>query len=88
LRWQLIENNEDTKSLFKYFNTQVGKTFTTNTKDESLNAAFQLILGGYIYFIVLPKLNKKFISNDLTSEITWENFDAAIAKRMELFNKL
>jgi AcrR family transcriptional regulator len=88
LRWQLIENNEDTKSLFKYFNTQVGKTFTINEKDESLNAAFQLMLGGYIYFTLLSKFNKTFISTDLTSEATWENYDAAIAKTMDLFSKL
>jgi len=87
LRWQLIENNEDTKSLFKYFNAQVGKTFTTNTEDESLNAAFQLMLGGYVYFTLLSKFNKTFIATDLTSEKTWENFDDAIAKTIELFSK-
>ncbi|WP_339920443.1 TetR/AcrR family transcriptional regulator [uncultured Flavobacterium sp.] len=87
LRWQLIENNEDTKSLFKYFNAQVGKTFTTNTKDESLNSAFQLMLGGYVYFTLLSKFNKTFIATDLTSEKTWENFDEAIAKTIELFSK-
>jgi Ca2+-binding EF-hand superfamily protein len=54
---QLIENNEDTK-VFKHFNTQVGKTFTINEKDESLNAAFQLMLGGYIYFTLLSNLIK------------------------------
>lgn len=86
LRWQLIENNEDTKSLFKYFNAQVGKTFTPNTKDESLNSAFQLMLGGYVYFTLLSKFNKTFIATDLTSEKTWENFDEAIAKTIELFS--
>lgn len=88
LRWQLIENNEDTKSLFKYFNAQVGKTFSTNTKDESLNSAFQLMLGGYVYFTLLSKFNKTFIATDLTSEKTWENFDEAIAKTIEMFSKL
>ncbi|MGO4820662.1 MULTISPECIES: TetR/AcrR family transcriptional regulator [unclassified Flavobacterium] len=88
LRWQLIENNEDTKSLFKYFNAQVGKTFTINEKDESLNAAFQLMLGGYVYFTLLSKFNKTFISTDLTSAKTWENYDEAIAKTIEMFSKL
>jgi len=88
LRWQLIENNENTKSLFKYFNAQIGNTFTINEKDESLNAAFQLMIGGYVYFTLLSKFNKTFIATDLTSEDTWENFDDAIAKTIELFSKL
>jgi hypothetical protein len=46
----------------------MGKTFTINEKDESLNAAFQLMLGGYIYFTLLSKFNKTFISTDLTSK--------------------
>ena len=87
LRWQLIENNEDTKSLFKYFNTQIGKTFMINEKDESLNAAFQLMIGGYVYFTLLSKFNKTFITTDLTSETSWENFDDAIGKAIELFSK-
>lgn len=87
LRWQLIENNEDTKSLFKYFNAQVGKTFAIDEKDKTLNAAFQLQLGGYVYFTLLSKFNKTFIATDLTSETTWENFDEAIAKTIELFSE-
>ena len=66
----------------------MGKTFTINEKDESLNAAFQLMLGGYIYFTLLSKFNKTFISTDLTSEATWESYDEAIAKTIELFSKL
>jgi uncharacterized membrane protein (DUF485 family) len=46
------------------------------------------MLGGYIYFTLLSKFNKTFISTDLTSEATWENYDAAIAKTMDLFSKL
>lgn len=88
LRWHLMENNEDTKSLFKYFNTQIGRTFTINEKDESLNSAFHLMIGGYVYFTLLSKFNKTFISTDLTSETTWENFDDAIAKTIDLFSKL
>lgn len=88
LRWQLIENNEDTKSLFKYFNAQVGKTFTINEKDDSLNSAFQLMIGGYVYFTLLSKFNKKFMTTDLTSETTWKNYDDAILKTIEMFSKL
>src|SRR3970040_460701 len=87
LRWQLIENNENTKSLFKYFNSQVGKTFAIDEKDKTLNAAFQLQLGGYVYFTLLSKFNKTFIATDLTSETTWENFDEAIAKTIEMLSK-
>lgn len=88
LRWQLLENNDDTKSLFKYFNTQVGKTFTINEKDDSLNSAFQLMIGGYVYFTLLSKFNKTFITTDLTSEATWKNYDNAILKTIEMFSKL
>lgn len=88
LRWQLIENNEDTKSLFKYFNAQIGKTFTINEKDESLNSAFQLMIGGYVYLTLLSKFNKTFINTDLTSETTWKKYDDAILKTMEMFSKL
>jgi AcrR family transcriptional regulator len=88
LRWQLLENNEDTKSLFKYFNAQVGKTFTINEKDDSLNAALQLMIGGYVYLTLLSKFNKTFIATDLTSETTWKNYDEAILKTIEMFSKV
>lgn len=88
LRWQVLENNENTKELFKYFNNQIGKTFTLNEKDSSLNDAFQLMIGGYIYFTLLSKFNKTFISTDLSSEETWNNFDDAIEKTIELFSKM
>jgi AcrR family transcriptional regulator len=88
LRWQLLENNEDTKSLFKYFNAQVGKTFTINEKDDSLNAAFQLMIGGYVYLTLLSKFNKTFITTDLTSETTWKDYDEAILKTIEMFSKV
>jgi len=45
------------------------------------------MLGGYVYFTLLSKFNKTFIATDLTSEKTWENFDEAIAKTIELFSK-
>lgn len=88
LRWQLLENNENTKELFKFVNTRLGKTFKTNEKETSLNHAFQLMLGGYVYFTLLSKFNKTFITTDLTSEKTWENFDDAIEKTLELYKKL
>ena len=87
LRWQLIENNENTKELFKFVNTQIGKTFKINEKETSLNYAFQLMLGGYVYFTLLSKFNKSFITTDLTSDKTWENFDKAIEKTIDLFHK-
>ncbi|MFA5297760.1 MAG: TetR/AcrR family transcriptional regulator [Lutibacter sp.] len=87
LRWQLLENNKETKELFKYTNTQVEKIFAINDKDTSLNHAFQLMIGGYVYFTLLSKFHKKFITTDLTQEKTWENFDNALEKTIELFNE-
>jgi hypothetical protein len=44
---------------------------------------------GWLYLLHLAfKIYKTFISTDLTSEATWENYDAAIAKTMDLFSKL
>ncbi len=87
LRWQLLENNEDTKDLFKFTNSQIGKIFAINDKDTSLNHAFQLMIGGYVYFTLLSKFNKNFITTDLTKDETWDNFDNALEKTIELFNK-
>ena len=87
LRWQLLENNEATRDLFKYSNKEMGKVFAISDKDTSLNHAFQLMIGGYIYFTLLSKFNKKFITTDLTSEESWDNFDKAIEKTIDLFNK-
>ncbi|MDD3723184.1 MAG: TetR/AcrR family transcriptional regulator [Lutibacter sp.] len=87
LRWQLLENNENTKELFKFVNTRLGKTFKTNEKETSLNYAFQLMVGGYVYFTLLSKFNKTFITTDLASEKTWKNFDDAIEKTLELYKK-
>ena len=87
LRWQLLENNEATHNLFKYSNKEIGKMFAISDKDSSLNHAFQLMIGGYIYFTLLSKFNKKFITTDLTSPESWDNFDKAIGKTIDLFNK-
>lgn len=87
LRWQLLENNEATRDLFKYSNKEMGKMFAISDKDSSLNHAFQLMIGGYIYFTLLSKFNKKFITTDLTSEKSWDNFDKAIDKTIDLFSK-
>ena len=57
-----------------------------NEKDTSLNHALQLMIGGYVYFILLSKFHKKFINTDLSSEETWSNFDEALEKTIELFN--
>tara|TARA_R110000868_G_scaffold4211_1_gene26376 strand:+ start:22984 stop:23562 length:579 start_codon:yes stop_codon:yes gene_type:complete len=86
LRWQLLENNSETKELFKYTNSQISKIFAINEKDTSLNHALQLMIGGYVYFILLSKFHKKFINTDLSSEETWSNFDEALEKTIELFN--
>ncbi|MGC1633794.1 MAG: TetR/AcrR family transcriptional regulator [Gelidibacter sp.] len=87
LRWQLLENNEATHNLFKYSNKEIGKIFAISDKDSSLNHAFQLMIGGYVYFTLLSKFNKKFITTDLTSPESWDNFDKAIEKTIDLFNK-
>ena len=87
LRWQLLENNEATHNLFKYSNKEIGKMFAISDKDSSLNHAFQLMIGGYIYFTLLSKFNKKFVTTDLTSPESWDNFDKAIGKTIDLFNK-
>ena len=87
LRWQLLENNEATHDLFRYSNQQLGKIFAISDKDSSLNHAFQLMIGGYIYFALLSKFNKKFITTDLTSQDSWDNFDKAIEKTIDLFSK-
>ncbi len=87
LRWQLLENNEATHNLFKYSNKEIGKIFAISDKDSSLNHAFQLMIGGYVYFTLLSKFNKKFITTDLTSPDSWDNFDKAIEKTIDLFNK-
>ncbi|AUC85310.1 TetR/AcrR family transcriptional regulator [Polaribacter sp. ALD11] len=87
LRWQLLENNEATHDLFKFSNQQIDKVFSISNKDSSLNHAFQLMIGGYVYFTLLSKFNKTFITTDLTSPESWENFDKAIEKTIDLFNK-
>lgn len=87
LRWQLLENNEATRDLFKFSNQQMGKMFAISDKDSSLNHAFQLMIGGYIYFMLLSKFNKKFITTDLSSQDTWDNFDKALEKTIDLFNE-
>tara|TARA_R110002050_G_scaffold56512_3_gene127086 strand:+ start:38805 stop:39383 length:579 start_codon:yes stop_codon:yes gene_type:complete len=87
LRWQLLENNSETKELFKYTNSQISKIFAISEKDTSLNHALQLMIGGYVYFILLSKFHKKFIHTDLSNEETWSNFDEALEKTIELFNK-
>ena len=87
LRWQLLENNEATHNLFKYSNKEIGKMFAISDKDSSLNHAFQLMIGGYIYFTLLSKFNKNFVTTDLTSPESWDNFDKAIGKTIDLFNK-
>lgn len=88
LRWQLIENNEVTNELFKYTNKEMGKIFNISNKDTSHNHAFQLMIGGYIYFTLLSKFNKKFITTDLSSQDNWDNFDKVIEKNIDLLNKL
>lgn len=85
LRWQLLENNEATHDLFKYSNKEIGKMFAISNKDNTLNHVFQLMIGGYVYFTLLSKYNKKFITIDLTSPTTWDNFDDAIEKTIDLF---
>jgi AcrR family transcriptional regulator len=87
LRWQLLENNKETKDLFKYTNAHIAKIFAINDQDTSLNHAFQLMIGGYMYFTLLSKFNKTFITTDLTKDETWEKFDKALEKTIELFNK-
>ena len=87
LRWQLLENNEATHNLFEYNNKEISKMFAISDEDSTLNHAFQLMIGGYIYFTLLSKFNKKFITTDLTSQDSWDNFDKAIEKTIDLFNK-
>ena len=87
LRWQLLENNSDTKELFKFTNSQISEIFKIGDKDTSLNHALQLMIGGYVYFILLSKFHKKFINTDLSKDETWDNFDKALEKTIELFNK-
>jgi len=87
LRWQLIENNENTKDLFKYTNRRMGKAFAIDNRESSLNDAMQLMIGGYVYFALLSKFNKTFVTTDLTSDQTWDKFDKAIEKTIELFEE-
>ncbi|KAB1154281.1 MULTISPECIES: TetR/AcrR family transcriptional regulator [Tenacibaculum] len=87
LRWQLIENKEETKDLFKYTNKQMEKIFAINDRDSSLQHAFHLMIGGYIYFTLSSKFNKKFINADLSSDEMWDKFDKAIEKTLDLFNE-
>lgn len=87
LRWQLLENNPETKELFKYTNAALAKIFAINNNDTTLNQALQLMIGGYTYFTLLSKFNKTFIATDLTKAETWEKFDKTLEKTIELFNK-
>jgi len=87
LRWPLIENNENTKELFKFTNAEVGGVFQVDKNNKPLNHAFQLMIGGYIYFTLLSKFNKSFISTDLHDEKTWDNFDEAIAQTIDFYHK-
>ncbi|MCV6631499.1 MAG: TetR/AcrR family transcriptional regulator [Flavobacteriaceae bacterium] len=85
LRWQLIENNDLTKDLFKYTNSKIGKVFSVEHENKALQPAFQLMIGGYIYFTLLSKFNKTFITTDLSKEETWNDFDNAIESSLKLF---
>lgn len=38
-------------------------------------------------FILMSRDNRKFITTDLTSQESWDNFDKAIEKTIDLFNK-
>lgn len=87
LRWQLIENREETHELFKYVNKKMEKIFTVNDRDSSLHHAFHLMIGGYIYFTLFSKFNKRFINADLSSDEMWDKFDRAIDKTIDLFNE-
>lgn len=83
LRWQLIENNENTKDLFRFTNLKLGKVFANVNKDLTELPEFQLMIGGYIYFVLLSKYNKKFININLIENDTWDAFDDAMAKMVE-----
>lgn len=85
LRWQLLENKEETHELFKYVNKKMEKIFTINDRDSSLHHAFHLMIGGYIYFTLVSKFNKRFINADLSSDEMWNKFDKAIEKTIDLF---
>lgn len=87
LRWQLLENKEETKDLFKYTNKQVAKIFAINDRDSALHHAFHLMIGGYIYFTLMSKFHTRFINADLSSDEMWEKFDRAIEKTLDLFNE-
>jgi len=87
LRWQLLENNDATRDLFQFSNQQIDKVFSISDKDTSLNHALQLMIGGYVYLTLLSKFNKTFITTDLTSQDSWDNFDKALEKTIDLYNK-
>ena len=80
LRWQLIENSEDTKELFKYTNTQISKAFPIQDEQSSLGPTLNLMIGGYIYLTLLSKFNTYFIDTDLSNPATWNQFDETISK--------
>ncbi len=65
----------------------MGKISSKSDKDTSLNHAFQLMIGGYVYFTLLSKFNKTFVTTDLKKEETWEKFDKALEKTIDLFNE-
>ncbi|SMB80280.1 transcriptional regulator, TetR family [Hymenobacter roseosalivarius DSM 11622] len=83
LRWQLLESNELTKDLFRYTNLKVGQLFSHSRVDVGAIPEFQLMIGGYVYFILLSKYNKHFINIDLRSESTWEAFGGAIRASLD-----
>ena len=87
LRWQLLENNEVTKDLFRYTNAQFSELFPKSENNPTLDHAYQLMIGGYIYFILLSKFNGKFINTNLRDQNTWDEFDKALEKTIELFDK-
>ncbi len=83
LRWQLFESTEDTKDLFRYTNSKITEVFASGDKQLVRMPEFQLMIGGYIYFMLLSKFNKKFIALNLRENETWSIFDNAIMRMLD-----
>jgi hypothetical protein len=45
------------------------------------------MIGGPVYLTLLSKFNTTFNNTDLTSKTTWNNYDDAILKTIEMFSK-
>ena len=83
LRWQLSQNDDTTKSLFKFANRQIVSIFKAKAGEgqvmEGLVQTMPLLVSGLLYLVLMSKHHRYFMELDLSSDQGWERIEAMIA---------